>query len=927
MNKHLHPFHSTLRWLALIATLGLAGCGAETPQSLLEAGKASIAKGDYKAAAVQFKGALQKDPQSADIRVLLGQALLSSGDPAGAAVELNKALEQKADRDTVVPLLARAALLAGDNRKVAMTYGQVQLGGKSAQAALKTVVASAWGAAGEEAKADASLDAALALAPDSAEALVLRARQLARRQDMKGATEAIDKALASNPKSPEAWVIRGELTSLGQNDGKAAEASYRKALEFAKDYLPAHAALIGSRLRAKDVAGAKAQLGEFVAALPKHPMRLLFEAQIALSEDKLGTARERIQTLMPQAPRNLAVLQMAGIVAYLNGELAQAETHFTKALEIDPSQALARRGLADVYSRLGQPNKTLAVLKPMIGEESENADALGLAGQASIAMGDPEGAERYFARAAKIAPDDTRIEASLALNRIARADPATGIAELTSLASKSKDIVAELALFGARMKRREFDAALAAVDQIAKKQPNNPVVYELRGQAHLARRDRAGAREAFEQLLKVDPLRFAATANLAALDVLDHKPDEARKRLQASIEADPHNPYALLAMAALQEQSGATADEIKKLISAAVQVAPQVPGPRLELIALTLRKRQYKEALIAAQEALAAMPGDLHVMDAVGRAQMDAGDVEQAISTFRKMAGIDTNSGLAYSRLADIYRRIGKKDQAEAVLRKALEIEPELATAQTALLELLIGAKRAPEALAFAKQAQKNAPSKAFGYALEADYHLRLKALGAAATAYEAGVKKTGNATLALSLHRLLLRMGHGDEADRFGVNWLKDHPDDASFEYQLAESDMGRGRYAQAESRLTRLIAHYPESTLALNNLALLLVRSGKPGAVGAAQKAVDLAPDTPALLDTLAAAQAAEKQVDKALVTQKRVVELAPDATGYRFRLASLAIQAGDKALARAELERLRAMGSKFGLQDDVASMLKSL
>jgi putative PEP-CTERM system TPR-repeat lipoprotein len=380
-------------------------------------------------------------------------------------------------------------------------------------------------------------------------------------------------------------------------------------------------------------------------------------------------------------------------------------------------------------------------------------------------------------------------------------------------------------------------------------------------------------------------------------------------------------------LARLRAETGAPVDEVKTLLASAIQAAPQSPSPRLELIALTLRKRLYKEALVAAQEAAAAMPNDPYVMDAVGRAQMEAGDVEQAISTFRKLAGTDGKSSVAYTRLADIYRATGKREQAEVALRKALEIEPGMVQAQLALIDLLFASNRKGDALELIKRMQRDTPNLPAGYGFEAAYHLRLNAVDAAVAAYRTGLAKTGDAGLALQLHRLFARAARREDADRFAAGWLKDHPKDVEFEYQVAETDIGRNELDKAEARLLRLQAENPDNVLALNNLAYVLMLRGKPGALAYAQKAAELAPESGRVLDTLAVAQVAEKQFDKALLTQKRAVERAPNDEAMHLRLAQIAIQANDKALARAELTRLQGLGAKFKAQDEVARLLKTL
>jgi putative PEP-CTERM system TPR-repeat lipoprotein len=551
-----------------------------------------------------------------------------------------------------------------------------------------------------------------------------------------------------------------------------------------------------------------------------------------------------------------------------------------------------------------------------------------MAGEAELRLGDPAAAEAHFKAAAQLAPDDTQLRTAVALANLTRGDPSTAFNELESLAASSKDSYADQGLIGARMKRLEYDAALAAAERMNRKLPGQALGYELLGRIQVARKQYGPARLAFEQALKLDPGLFAATASLAAMDLIEKNPAQARQRLEAATEADPRNPFALMALAELKASTGAPIDESKTLLAQAIKAAPSEAAPRLQLIELLLKKRLYKEALAAAQEAAVALPGDVHVLDTVGRAQMEAGDVEQSIGTFRRLAAASPKSALAYTRLADVFKASGRREQSEVVLRKALEIEPDLEQAQVELVNLLVAGNRANDALEFTRHLQRDRPKQPAGYWLEAWVHFKSHRPDAAVATLRAGLAKLeGSSSLARSLYKTLTDIGRQAEADQFGTAWMKAHPKDLAFDYELASSDIRRHRLEQAEARLLRIVAARPDHPLALNNLAWVLAARGRPGAVGYAQRAVDLLPRRPALMDTLALALAAEKQPDKALAMQKEAVELAPTDNGLHLGLARIALQAGDKVLARKELERLLALGPAFTARADVEQLMKEL
>jgi Flp pilus assembly protein TadD len=117
--------------VALLTSL-LASCGGDKPDSLIASGKDFLAKNDNKAAIIQFKNALQQNPDLGEARFLLGKALLDGGDFRGAEVELRKASNLKFSPDLTIPLLAKAMLAEGQTNKVVDEFSKTELSGEAA---------------------------------------------------------------------------------------------------------------------------------------------------------------------------------------------------------------------------------------------------------------------------------------------------------------------------------------------------------------------------------------------------------------------------------------------------------------------------------------------------------------------------------------------------------------------------------------------------------------------------------------------------------------------------------------------------------------------------------------------------------------------------------------------------------------------------
>ena len=170
--KRPFALRSATLTVALLAGL-LSGCGGDKPDTLIASGKDYLAKNDSKAAVIQFKNALQQNPNLGEARFLLGKALQESGDPRGAEIELRKAFDLKYAPEQTIPLLAQSLLAQGQAKKVIDEFSRTELSGEAA-ANLKTTLNQAYRTVGNLEAAKAAI--ALATKPDYAPALLTDAR-------------------------------------------------------------------------------------------------------------------------------------------------------------------------------------------------------------------------------------------------------------------------------------------------------------------------------------------------------------------------------------------------------------------------------------------------------------------------------------------------------------------------------------------------------------------------------------------------------------------------------------------------------------------------------------------------------------------------------------------------------------------------------
>jgi cellulose synthase operon protein C len=921
----------TMRQSALLLVISaaavLGACGGETDRELIASAKTYIEKKDNKAAIIQLKAALQKQPQSAEARFLLGETLFKSGDVAAAVVELEKAHDLKHPDDEVLPVLAKALMASGQAKKVTELYSRVTLTEPKAAAELKAVVAAAFGAQGQVERSEAATNTALQLDPANPMARLLQARLTAGQGDIDKALVLVNSLLADDPQRREAHHLKGELLWIGKRDLDGAAQSFRAALAVDPKYLPSHSALIAVLLQQRDTAAFRAQVAELKKALPNHPETRFYETQLALADKDLKRAREGAQQLLKVMPDNFRVLQLAGAIEFQAGALLLAENHLAKALQLSPNLPLARRLLAETHLRSGQAVKALATLQPALEQAQPGAEVLALAAEAHLQLGDAAKAETYFTQAAKLNPKDAKVQTALALTQISKGNAEGGFAQLETLAAGDPGTYADMALISARLRRNDLDGALKAIDRLQAKQADKALPHQLRGRVLAQRKDLAGARASFDKALEIDPVYFPAVAGLAGLDIAEKKPEDALKRFEALLAKEPKNYRALLAVAELKQSTGAKPEEVAALLADAVKANPTEAAPRLLQIEHHLAQKKVKEAREAAEDAVAAVPDNLALLDALGRAQLASGEVQQAITAFRKAAAAQPNLPQPQLRLADAYVLAKDLPAAAQSLRRALELSPRLLAAQRGLVQVALADKRPDDALAMARTVQKERPTEAIGWLLETDVHTSRRAFDPAIVSMRGALERAKTTDNAIRLHAFYAIAGKTADADRFAAGWLKDQPKDARFIFHLGSMAMDQKDYAAAEARYRQVLALTPDQPLALNNVAWLMVQQGKPGAVALAEKAQKLLPEQASVMDTLASALAAENQLPKAIEWQRMAVAKAPGSPAYQLGLAKLLIKSGDKTAARGQLEQLGKLGDKFAAQAEVTQLLGTL
>jgi tetratricopeptide (TPR) repeat protein len=122
-------------------------------------------------------------------------------------------------------------------------------------------------------------------------------------------------------------------------------------------------------------------------------------------------------------------------------------------------------------------------------------------------------------------------------------------------------------------------------------------------------------------------------------------------------------------------------DEVTK------RIKPKVAEFYIEL-ADAMRADKRPASIAIYKDAIALQPGSVEALLGLAEAQVDSGDSQGAIATFRLVNPGD--KGEAWSRLGQLYVRAGIMEQAAAALKKSLEFDPEIPETHYALASVYL---------------------------------------------------------------------------------------------------------------------------------------------------------------------------------------------------------------------------------------------
>ena len=919
--------HAAALAFAVLTLAAVSGCGTDNPQTLIAKAQEYRQKNSYRAAIIELKNVIQKNPDHAEARYLLGVTYNDVGDYRAAEQELRRALALRYDPNKVIPALGTSLVRLAEFKKVLDEVNLQPDASSPVQAEILTLRALASIGLGRVSEGREMLEQALSTQPEFAGALLGKAGLAVSERKLGEATRLLERALASAPTSIDAWLMKGDLSRIA-GDQAGAVAAFQKVLDLNPDNVPARLNIASLLIAGGKFDQARKEI-EQLRKITNSPMVNYMHALLEFHQKNDRAAREAIQQALKSSPDHVPSMLLAGSIDLRLGFHAQAQAHLGRVLERTPGNLAARKLLISSLSQSGQAQRAIEVLQPALSQAPEDGALMALAGEVYMQTNEFAKAAQYYERAVKAEPRSSEARTKLGLSRMATGETDRALADLEAAVQlePAGRYQADILLVMSHLNQKNYDQALKAVGTLEKKQPNNPVTHNLKAAIYLGKKDTASGRKHLERALELQPTYVAAAMNLAQLDLQEKNPQAARRRLEAVLEKDKGNLQALLGLAELGPHIGATHKEQIDWLERARKANPSSVAPGVMLAALYLQIGDTRKALDAARQAQAIAPDNPKALEILGMAQSRAGDKEQAVTTFGKLVALQPKSPGALFLLAGAQVVNADPTSASSTLKRALTLKPDFLDAQVMLTGLEVRAGNFPEAIRIARQIQKQAAKSPSGLILEGDVLMAEKKFLQAAKAYETAYGMGKSGMIAVKIHSAYTQAGKPQEAEAQLAKWLKETPGDNATRLYAANAELRKGRYKEAISQYEWLQAKQQENILVLNNLAWAYHQVKDPRALETAERAYKLQPENAAVADTLGWILVEQGATKRGLELLQKAVIGAPNAPEIRYHLAQAWLKAGDKSKGRDELERLLATGANFPQQAEAQALLKQL
>jgi tetratricopeptide (TPR) repeat protein len=740
-------------------------------------------------------------------------------------------------------------------------------------------------------------------------------------------------ALQISPVDPEA---RYEVGVVDEKLGKIREAAqfYQGTIDVSADHLGAHTNLARLYLFSGDVNKA---LELIQPALDKHPddseLLTLRAAARVKKQDLSGALSDGLRAVQLNPQNEDAYGTLAGIYM-AQKEPEKAQTFLEDAVKKIPKSVDLRLALAQIYASANRLADTERLLTEIVGlRPNEKAQRIRLA-QFYARQNQNDAAERVLRDAIKAIPQDRDLKLSLIDFLAAHRSPEVAEKELQGMiAADPKDFEMKFALAKFYEVNRQSDRAEKIYREVINTEKLDPagLVARDRLAGLLGQRgDVKSSEELIAQVLAKSPRDTDALLLRGTIELSKKDPKSAIADLRSVLRDQP-NAIGVLRMLARAHMANGEPAIAEETMRRAVEANPKDPSVRLDLAQLLAELGKPDQAKTALQELVKDQPNNVPALDTLFKVSAGLKDFDTAKSAADALVATQPKLALGYVYEGMLAEENKRTEEAIRLYGQAADIQPDAIEPLQSQIRMLVQAKRQPEAMKRLDAITAEQPKLALAPLLKAELLRSQNNPAESEAAYRVAIARAPTWWMP---YRGLAELQFAAKNPEAALATLRnaeptvDGPDQLGL--RIAGYYESAGKPQEAIHEYEDIVSRNPQSEVAVNNLAMLLVTYQKDStsldrAKSLSARFADSA--NPSYLDTYGWVLYKHGEAAVAVPVLERVVSKAPNAPVALYHLGMAQSQSGNSVQALGNLTKAVKSGEKFSGFDEAKATLDKL
>jgi tetratricopeptide (TPR) repeat protein len=690
-----------------VVALCTAGCGGaeQRKASYLEKGEKFYAARNFEKAHVEFRNALQIDPNDANARYHVGRAAERLNNPREAVGQYQAAIDSDPNYLPARAALARLFLLGGLADK-ALELAEPGLTQDPKNAPLLTVRGAARSQRGDVPGAFEDAEAAVKLAPDDEYAVALLASLYRQNARSDKAIEVVRAGLEKIPRSTDLRIVLADL-EMGQDHAPLAEVQLKEAIKLQPEEVSHRYRLARFYLLSKNADAAERTLREAVHSAPGNVDVKVALVEMLASHQGVEKAEAELKAFAAKET-NGANMQLALARFFeTHRKPEQAEGVYRAIVaesETQPDGLAARTRLAALLLQKNEVAKAGALVEEVLKENPRDNDALVLRGNLALNRGDAATAIADLRAVLRDQPNSIPVMRALARAHLQNNELAIAEEMLRKAAESNpaeRQVRLELAQLLAQSARP--GQARPILQQLASEMPNDLAVLEPLLRTQLALKDVAAARATAENIERSRPDLPLGPYLSGAVAESEGKLDVASQAYERALAIQPEAAEPLAARVRIHLARKEPAQALVRLDKAIADRPDNVVARNLKG-ELLIAQGQADAAIATFEETLSKAPKWWVPYRGLALAQLSAKRVDMAIQALeRGLKSTEGAPGLS-TDLAALYERLGRPDDAIRVYEAMVRRDPKSTGAANNLAMLLVSYRSDAASLERAQQ-------------------------------------------------------------------------------------------------------------------------------------------------------------------------------------------------------------------------------